>query len=61
MSEQRDAFTESLEIELRSRGFPCDRWTLTDFVRGSWPLIEEEPDPASWAEAFIDASLQPAG
>jgi hypothetical protein len=55
MNQERDAFTEALEMELRRRGFACDRWALTDFVRGSWPLIEEDSDPAAWAQAFMDA------
>lgn len=55
MSQDRDLFTEALEMELRLRGFALDRWTLTDFVRGSWPLIDEEPDPATWAQALIQA------
>ncbi len=58
MSQDRDAFTEALEMELRLRGFAFDRWTLTDFVRGSWPLIDEDPDPAAWAQAFMLAVPQ---
>ncbi len=61
MNQERDAFTESLEMELRGRGFPCDRWALADFVQGSWPLIEEDPDPAAWAQAFVEAGLQTSG
>jgi hypothetical protein len=55
MNQDRDLFTEALEMELRLRGFACDRWTLSDFVRGSWPLIDEDPDPAVWAQAFMNA------
>jgi hypothetical protein len=61
MNQERDAFTESLEMELRRRGFACDRWALSSFVRGCWPLIEEDPEPAAWAEAFRDAELQGCG
>ena len=53
MSQQRDEFTEALEMELRLRGLAIDRWTLTDFVRGIAPLIEEDPEPAAWAQALI--------
>jgi hypothetical protein len=60
MSQERDEFTEALEMELRLRGFAFDRWTLTTFVRGIWPLIEEEPDPAAWAQAFMKADVRHA-
>jgi hypothetical protein len=60
MSQDRDAFIEALEMELRLRGFAFDRWTLTDFVRGSEPLIDEDPDPATWARMFIAADPQAA-
>jgi len=55
-----DEFTEALEIELRLRGFGFERWKLTDFVRGCWPCIDEDPSPGKWARAFIDASDDPA-
>lgn len=58
MNQERDAFIEALEIELRRRGLPCDRWALTDFVRGSWLAIEEDPEPGLWAQAFMDAELE---
>jgi hypothetical protein len=59
MSHDLDAFIEALEMELRLRGFAFDRWTLTDFVRGSAPLIDEDPEPAAWAQTFLNSGPRP--
>ncbi len=55
-----DEFTEALEMELRLRGFGFGRWKLTEFVRGCWPLIEEDPSPGKWAQAFLETQSEPA-
>ena len=60
MLQDRDEFTEALEMELRLRGFAFQRWALLDFVAGSRHLIEEDPSPGRWARAFIEAQGDPA-
>ena len=47
-------FTTSLEQELRLRGVRFDRADLLDFAADVWPLAQDDPDVARWAQAFID-------
>jgi hypothetical protein len=48
-------FVQALESELHLRGVPFDRAALLAFVASVWPLAEEDPDPARWAAAFLEA------
>jgi len=51
-------FLAAVESDLRLRGFPFSRAALEAFVSSSWPLIEDDPDPARWASAFLEAHRQ---
>src|SRR4051812_40415197 len=42
----------------RFRVVPFDRGALIAFVQASWPLIEDDPEPARWAEAFLDSTRE---
>jgi hypothetical protein len=57
------AFVRSLEAELHSRAVPFDLATLMSFASAVWPLARENPDPARWADSFLEApsDLSPAG
>jgi len=46
-------FLIGLEMDLRYRGVPFDGGELGVFVADAWPLIEEDPDVARWAMAFL--------
>jgi len=46
-------FLIGLEMDLRYRGVPFDRGELGVFVADAWPLIDEDPDVARWAMAFL--------
>lgn len=58
--QDRDEFTEALEMELRLRGCSFERWKLLEFVQGAWPLIEEDPSPGRWVREFMEAQADPA-
>lgn len=51
----RECFTEPLAMELRLQGVGFDLRALQEFVEASWPLIEDAPDVAEWARAFVEA------
>jgi hypothetical protein len=45
-------FIAALESELQLRAVPFNRAALPSFVEGGWPLIQENPDAAFWANEF---------
>jgi len=47
-------FVALLEQELRLRGVGFSRADVLEFVASIWTLAEEDPDPARWAQEFID-------
>ena len=47
-------FTRLLETLLSTAGVAYERRGLLDFVAAAWPLIEADPDPVKWAEAFAE-------
>jgi hypothetical protein len=47
-------FTAALEQELRLRGVHFKQSDLFDFAADVWPLAQDDPDVARWAQAFID-------
>jgi hypothetical protein len=46
--------TAALEIEPSLRGAPFGRGELRTFPEDVWVLAQEDPDPARWAQEFID-------
>jgi hypothetical protein len=48
----------ALEMELQLRGGPFDRVDVTTFAQDVWPLAEDDPDPARWADAFLAATVE---
>jgi hypothetical protein len=44
-----------LEDALRSRFAAFDGAELRAFVEAAFPLIADDPDPAAWATAFLEA------
>jgi len=52
-------FTTALEQELQLQGRAFSRADLLAFVADAWPLIAEDPDPATWAREFIEAGHGP--
>jgi hypothetical protein len=48
-------FLAVLETELAARFAVCDGAELRAFLEAAWPLIEDDPDPARWATAFLEA------
>ena len=48
-------FIQNVEQELRLRGVHFKLADLQSFVEDVWPLVGEDPDPAHWAQQFIDA------
>jgi hypothetical protein len=45
----------AVEQELRLRGIHFSLGDLQRFIEDVWPLASEDPDPAHWAQEFIDA------
>lgn len=50
----RDDFSSALEQELQLRGVGFSRADVQEFVATVWPLAQENPDPAWWAQEFIE-------
>jgi len=48
-------FISALEQELQLRGIGFTRADVQEFVASVWPLARENPDPAWWAQEFIDS------
>jgi len=48
-------FTTAVEQQLQIRGIRFSRADLQEFVADVWPLAEDNPDPAAWAQEFIDS------
>lgn len=48
-------FVAMLEAELSLTGVPFERRALLDFVAGTWPLVEDDPDAVAWAREFLSA------
>jgi hypothetical protein len=48
-------FLTALEQELRLRGIGFDRADLLEFVADVWPLAQENPDVAFWAQEFLES------
>ena len=44
-----------IESALRARLVPFDAGELLAFVEDAWPLIADDPDPAAWAAASLEA------
>lgn len=51
-----DDFTAALEAELQLHGRPFSRLDVLDFSEACWSMIEDNPDPARWAEPFRQAT-----
>jgi hypothetical protein len=49
-------FAALLERELQLRAVAFSRGELLAFVEAVWPLIEDDPDEARWARAFVEAT-----
>jgi hypothetical protein len=49
------AFIRAVEEELQLRNTPFDLSSLIAFATTAWPLAREDPDPARWAAAFLEA------
>jgi hypothetical protein len=48
-------FVTALEQELQLSGIAFSRADLVDFVSSVWPLAQENPDVAFWAQEFIES------
>jgi hypothetical protein len=51
----RDDFATALGRELRLRGLPFRPADVLEFADDTWPLAKAKPDPARWAERFLQA------
>ncbi len=52
-----EEFAAALEQDLCARGEPFSREDLGGFVHDFWPLILDNPDPARWAQAYLDEAV----
>jgi hypothetical protein len=54
MTPEQADFVRALESELAPRGVPISRAALMAFVAAAWPLVEDDPDLAFWADRFLE-------
>jgi hypothetical protein len=47
-------FLRLLEAHVRPMHVSFSRTVLQCFIESAWPLIEDDPDPAFWADRFLE-------
>ncbi len=56
----KTVFFASIAWELNLRRISYFRRELESFVDAVWPVAEDDPDPARWADAFIKSAVRVA-
>ncbi len=51
----RDDFAEAVAERLRAQGILFTMPELLDFIDEVWPTVGDNPDPAVWAERFLQS------